>query len=148
MNKHDELHNLRHSAAHLVAHAVLELFPGTKLTIGPVTETGFFYDFLPEKNFKEEDLPRIEERMREIAKRNLSIVGRQIPKAQAREIFKDNKFKLELVDGIEDDTVGVYRQGDWDELCRGGHTATTGEVKHFKLMNISGSYWRADRDGI
>lgn len=149
MNEHEQqqLHNIRHSAAHLIAHAVLELFPGTKLTIGPVTETGFFYDFLPVKNFKEEDLPLIEVRMHEIAKRNLSIVGRQVPKAEAREVFKDNKFKLELIDGIDSETVGVYRQGDWDDLCRGGHTATTGEVQYFKLMSISGSYWRADREG-
>src|SRR5476649_2239679 len=95
MSEHDNqnLHKIRHSAAHLVAHAVLELFPGTKLTIGPVTDNGFFYDFLPVKNFKEEDLPRIEERMHEIAKRDLKIVGRQVPKAEAREVFKDNKFK-------------------------------------------------------
>lgn len=149
MNEHDvqHLHNIRHSAAHLVAHAVLELFPGTKLTIGPVTEHGFFYDFLPVKNFKEEDLPRIEERMHEISRRDLKIVGRQISKDEARAVFKDNQFKLELIEGIEGSTVGVYRQGDWDDLCRGGHTASTGEVKYFKLMSISGSYWRADRNG-
>lgn len=150
MSEHDKQHlqNIRHSAAHLVAHAVLELFPDTKLTIGPVTENGFFYDFLPTKNFKEEDLPRIEERMHEIAKRDLKITGQQVTKAEAREVFKNNKFKLELIDGIDGETVGVYRQGEWDELCRGGHTKSTGDVKHFKLMSISGSYWRADRDGI
>ncbi len=149
MEEHSDqyLHDLRHSAAHLIAHAVLELFPGTKLTIGPVTENGFFYDFLPSQNFKEEDLPRIEERMHEIAKRNLKIIGRHVSKAEAREVFKDNKFKLELIDGIDSDTVGIYRQGDWDDLCRGGHLESTGQVKHFKLMSISGAYWRADRSG-
>lgn len=142
------LHNLRHSAAHLLAQAVLELFPGTKLTIGPVTEFGFFYDFLPLKNFKEEDLPVIEKRMRELAKKNYKIIGGQIPKDQARPMFKDNQFKLELIDGIADETVGVYHQGDFYDLCKGGHVDEIGEIKFFKLTAISGSYWRANRDGI
>ena len=140
VNNHDALHNLRHSAAHVLAQAVTELFPGTKLTIGPVTETGFFYDFLPVTNFKEDDLPCIEEKMREVALRNCPIVGGQVPKDNARALFKDNQFKLELIDGIEGDTVGVYHQGEWFDLCRGGHTATTGDVKYFKLMTISGAY--------
>ena len=142
------LHNLRHSAAHLLAQAVLELFPGTKLTIGPVTEFGFFYDFLPVKNFKEEDLPVIEKRMRELAKKNYKIIGGQIPKDQARPMFKDNQFKLELIDGIADETVGVYHQGNFYDLCKGGHVDEIGEIKFFKLTAISGSYWRANRDGI
>ncbi len=143
-----ELHNIRHSAAHILAQAVTELFPGTKMTIGPVTQTGFFYDFLPVTNFKEEDLPRIEEKMREIVKKNYDIVGGQIPKEEARPMFEGNEFKQELIDGIEDPTVGVYHQGDFYDLCKGGHTTSTGKVKHFKLTSISGSYWRADRDGI
>lgn len=142
------LHDIRHSAAHLCAQAVLHLFPGTKLTIGPVTETGFFYDFLPTTNFKEEDLARIEKTMRHFAKQNLKIVGGQVPKDDARKLFADNHFKLELIDGIEGETVGVYHQGDFYDLCKGGHTASTGDVKFFKLMDISGSYWRANREGI
>lgn len=142
------MHNLRHSAAHLLAQAVLELFPGTKLTIGPVTEYGFFYDFLPVRNFKEEDLPVIEAKMRELVKKNYQIIGGQVPKDQARPMFKDNQFKLELIDGIEDDTVGVYHQGDFYDLCKGGHLESIGEIKFFKLTAISGSYWRADRSGI
>lgn len=142
------LHNLRHSAAHLLAQAVLELFPGTQLTIGPVTEFGFFYDFLPVKNFKEEDLPVIEKRMRELAQKNYKIIGGQIPKDQARPMFKDNQFKLELIDGIADQTVGVYHQGDFYDLCKGGHVDAIGEIKFFKLTAISGSYWRANRDGV
>lgn len=142
------MHNLRHSAAHLLAQAVLELFPGTKLTIGPVTEYGFFYDFLPLKNFKEDDLTVIEKRMRELAKKNYKITGGQIPKDQARPMFKDNQFKLELIDGIADETVGVYHQGDFYDLCKGGHVDAIGEIKFFKLTAISGSYWRANRDGI
>lgn len=148
MENNNYLHNLRHSAAHLLAQAVLELFPGTKLTIGPVTEYGFFYDFLPVKNFKEDDLPVIEKRMRELAKKNYKITGGQISKDQARPMFKDNQFKLELIDGIQDETVGVYHQGDFYDLCKGGHVEEIGEIKFFKLTAISGSYWRANRDGI
>lgn len=147
MEKNQYLNDLRHSVAHLVAHAVVQLFPGTKLTIGPVTETGFFYDFLPPRNFREEDLPIIEQRMRELAAKDYKIEGGQFDKAYAREVFKDNPFKLELIDGIPGDKVGIYTQGDWSDLCRGGHLASTGELKYFKLTSISGSYWRADRNG-
>jgi len=143
---HPALNTLRHSAAHLAAHAVTELFPTTQLTIGPVTDEGFFYDFLPERNFKEEDLPLIENKMREIAARNLPITHREISKAEAHTLFKDNKYKLELIDGIEGDTVGLSEQGDFFDLCKGDHVATTGAIKHFKLLTISGSYWRADRE--
>lgn len=147
MNKHDnnDLKTLRHSAAHLLAHAIKQLFPATKLTIGPATEEGFFYDCLPEHNFKEEDLPIIEARMHELSKKNYPLTHREISKAQAREMYKDNPYKLELIDGIPGDTVGLAEQGDFYDLCRGGHVATTGDIKHFKLLNISGSYWRADK---
>ena len=101
MTQKATLDNIRHSAAHVLAQAVLELFPGTKLTIGPTTATGFFYDFLPLQNFKETYLPHIEEKMREIVDLDLHITGAQVPKDQAREQFKDNKSKLELIDGIE-----------------------------------------------
>ena len=138
---------LRHSTAHLLAHAVKELYPDTMLTIGPPTETGFFYDMLPKKNFKEEDLLIIENKMREISDRNLLLEHKQISKAQACEIFKDNPFKLELIDGLEGETVGLARQGDFYDLCRGGHVASTNEIKHFKLTGISGAYWRANREG-
>lgn len=142
----DKLQNIRHSCAHLLAHAVTELFPKTILTIGPPTKEGFFYDFLPETNFKEEDLPKIFERMQEIVKRNLPLTHEQMPKDQARELYKGNPYKLELIDQIPGDTVGIARQGDFYDLCRGGHVATTGELAHCKLLHISGSYWRADRD--
>ena len=146
MDQH-KLAILRHSTAHLLAHAIKELFPDTLLTIGPPTETGFFYDILPKKNFKEDDLPIIEEKMREISARNLVLEHKEISKFQAQEIFKDNPFKLELIDGLEGNTVGLAKQGDFLDLCRGGHVANTGEIKHFKLTGISGSYWRANRDG-
>ncbi len=140
------LNNMRHSAAHLTAHAVAELFPNTLLTIGPVTDEGFFYDFLPEQNFKEEDLPLIEAKMREIVARNLPITQREISKKEAEKLFANNPFKLELIRNIPGDTVGLSQQGDFFDLCKGGHVASTGEIKYFKLLNISGSYWRADRN--
>lgn len=141
-----EIEVLRHSTAHLLAHAVIELYPETKLTLGPPTAQGFFYDCLPTKNFKEEDLPIIEQRMREIAHRNLPLTHEQMSKTEARKLYHDNQFKLELIDGIPGDTVGIARQGDFYDLCRGGHVASTGAIKHFKLTNISGSYWRADKN--
>jgi threonyl-tRNA synthetase len=146
MHSTQELQELRHSAAHLLAHAVIELFPETKLTIGPATPEGFFYDFLPERNFKEEDLEIIAQRMREIADRNLPITHRQISKEKARELYKNNPFKLELINDIPGDTVGLAEQGNFYDLCKGGHVASTGMLKHFKLLNISGSYWRADKN--
>src|SRR5688572_24204662 len=121
MNQPSNLENLRHSAAHLLAHAVIELYPDTQLTIGPATPEGFFYDFLPTTNFKEEDRPAIEAKMAEIAARNLPITHEQISKAKAREIFKDNPVKMELIEGIPGDTVGLSKQGDFYDLCKGGH---------------------------
>jgi len=137
---------LRHSAAHLLAHAVKELFPETLLTIGPATKEGFFYDFLPTTNFKDEDLPLLEARMHEIAQRNIPLTHTQVPKDIAREMYKNNPFKLELINDIPDNTVGIAQQGDFCDLCRGGHVASTGDIKYFKLLHISGSYWRADKN--
>jgi len=139
------LEQLRHSAAHLLAHAVLELFPKTKLTLGPPTANGYFYDFLPEENFKEEDLEKIAAKMREIAKRNLKITHEEISKEEARKLYKDNPFKLELIEKIPEDTVGLSRQGDFYDLCKGDHVPYTKMLKNFKLLNLSGSYWRADK---
>jgi threonyl-tRNA synthetase len=144
-NKNEQF--LRHSAAHLLGHAVSELFPDTLLTIGPATEEGFFYDFLPTRNFKEEDIPLIEERMAQLVKKNLPLTHTTISKEEARVLFKHNPFKLELIEEIPDEFVGIARQGDFIDLCKGGHVASTGLLKHFKLMGISGSYWRARRDG-
>jgi threonyl-tRNA synthetase len=142
-----DLQKLRHSAAHLLAHAVSELYPETQLTIGPATETGFFYDFLPTTNFKEEDLAPIAARMLEIADRNLPLTHEEMSKDEARQLYKNNPFKLELIEGIPGDTVGIARQGDFYDLCRGGHVASTNQLKNFALLNLSGSYWRADRNG-
>lgn len=146
MKADNDLKVLRHSAAHLLAHAVTELFPGTLLTIGPATEEGFFYDMLPTQNFKEDDLPRIAARMQELAEKNIPLTHREISKTEARELYKNNPFKLELIDGIPGDTVGLAEQGDFYDLCRGGHVASTGELKHVKLLSISGAYWRGDKN--
>jgi threonyl-tRNA synthetase len=147
MHSQNDLAQLRHSAAHLLAHAVLELYPDTQLTIGPATPEGFFYDCLPAHNFKEEDLPKIELRMREISARNLPLTHTQEHKDLARKRFAGNRFKLELIDQIPGDTVGIASQGAFNDLCRGGHVASTGDIKYFKLLGISGAYWRADRNG-
>ncbi len=141
----NDLSILRHSAAHLAAQAILELYPGTLLTIGPATEEGFFYDFLPPRNLKEEDLHAIEERMHELSKKNYPLKHRDISKDEARALFKNNPFKLEMIDEIPSDMVGLSEQGDFKDLCRGGHVTSTGEIKHFKLLGLSGSYWRADK---
>lgn len=146
MKNNDNLNQLRHSAAHLVAHAVSELYPTTLLTIGPATETGFFYDLLPETNFKEEDLIPIAQRMHEIVQRNLPLTHEQMPKDEARALYKNNPFKLELIENIPGDTVGIARQGDFYDLCKGDHVASTGLLKNFVLLHLSGSYWRADRN--
>lgn len=146
MKQKEQLSILRHSAAHLLAHAVLELFPDTKLTIGPATQEGFFYDFLPAVNFKEEDLAPLEAKMHEIANRDLPITHKEISKDEARKIFKDNKFKLQLIDEIPAETVGLSQQGNFYDLCRGGHVASTKDIQHFKLLAISGAYWKADKN--
>ncbi|MFA5074783.1 MAG: threonine--tRNA ligase [Candidatus Babeliales bacterium] len=147
MNNKEKLDNLRHSAAHLLAQAVLELYPKTQLTIGPTTTTGFFYDFLPTRNFKEEDLPIIERKMHELANKKFDIVKKELTKKEAKKLFAKNKFKLELIDAIPDDEqITLYCQGDFCDLCRGGHVENTDKLKFFKLTGLAGSYWRADKN--
>lgn len=141
-----DLEIVRHSAAHLLAHALCELFPDTLLTIGPATDEGFFYDVLLKNNLKNEDLPLLEQKMHEIADKNYPIEHQQISKEKARELYHNNPFKLELIDGIPGDTVGIAVQGDFYDLCRGGHVASTGQIKHFQLLALSGSYWRGNRE--
>jgi threonyl-tRNA synthetase len=142
------LYRLRHSAAHLLAQAVLELYPGTKLGIGPPIENGFYYDFDLPQPIGEEDLPRIEARMREIAAHNLDIVRIETSREEARQLIEkigQVPYKLELLDAIpEGETISFYQQGDFIDLCRGPHVQNTGEIKHFKLLSIAGAYWRGD----
>ncbi len=144
-DKEQKLEVLRHSAAHLVAQAVMELFPKTQLTIGPATKDGFFYDMLPQENFKEADLEIITARMKELVAKNYPITHEEISKEEARKIYKDNPFKLELIEGIPGEMVGFSKQGNFYDLCRGGHVASTGVLGNFMLTGLSGSYWRADQ---
>ncbi|MFO1154759.1 MAG: threonine--tRNA ligase [Rhodospirillales bacterium] len=144
----DALPLLRHDAAHVMAEAVQELYPGTQVTIGPAIETGFYYDFAREQPFTVEDLPKIEARMREIVDRNEAIVREVWDRDQAIGHFRSigEHYKAELIEAIPaDEPVSIYRQGNWLDLCRGPHLPSTGRLgKAFKLMKVSGSYWRGD----
>ncbi|HVE99898.1 MAG TPA: threonine--tRNA ligase [Rubrobacteraceae bacterium] len=135
---------LRHSTAHAMAQAILELYPGSKLTIGPPIENGFYYDIEVEGRIIDEDLPRIEEKMREVVKRDLPIVREEISKAEAEELYRDNPYKREIVCDLEDGDITLYRQGEFVDLCRGPHVPSTGALGAFKLQNIAGAYWRGD----
>ena len=140
----ERLFRMRHSAAHVLAEAVLELFPEAKYAIGPPVDNGFYYDFDLPRPLTPDDLGALEARMRVSVERDLPIRGEQIPKAQAREIFKDQPYKLELIEGITDDTVGYFRHGEFQDLCRGGHTERTGQLGAFALDRVAGAYWRGD----
>jgi threonyl-tRNA synthetase len=139
---------IRHDAAHVMAEAVQELWPSTQVTIGPVIENGFYYDFARDTPFTPEDLPKIEAKMKEIIARNQPFTKEVWPRNKARQVFKDKgeTYKVELVDAIpEDQDVKIYYQGDWFDLCRGPHMASTGQVgTAFKLMKVAGAYWRGD----
>ncbi|MBA2692144.1 MAG: threonine--tRNA ligase [Rubrobacter sp.] len=140
----DGLYVLRHSTAHAMAQAVLELYPGSKLTIGPPIQDGFYYDIEVSGKISDDDLPRIEERMREVVERELPIEREEMSKAEVEELYKDNPYKLELINDLEDGDITVYRQGDFFDLCRGPHVPTTGSIGAFKLQNLAGAYWRGD----
>jgi threonyl-tRNA synthetase len=135
---------LRHSTAHAMAQAIVELYPGSKLTIGPPIENGFYYDIEVEGRLTDEDLPRIEERMHEIATRDLPIQREDVSKAEAEDLYQDNPYKTELIEGLEDGEISIYKQGDFLDLCRGPHVPSTGRLGAFKLQNIAGAYWRGD----
>jgi threonyl-tRNA synthetase len=135
---------LRHSTAHAMAQAILELYPGSKLTIGPPIENGFFYDIEVAGRLTDEDLPRVEERMREIVGRDLPIEREEVSKDEAEGLYADNLYKLEIIDELEDDELSLYRQGEFFDLCRGPHVPSTGKLGAFKLQNIAGAYWRGD----
>ncbi len=133
----------RHSSAHLLAHAVTELFPDAKLTIGPVVEEGFYYD-IDNEPFTQEDLDKIEKRMHEITEKKLDIKRCTVTKKEALKMFKDNAYKIELINEIPEQSVTVYQQGDFMDLCRGPHVPNTGMLKAVKLTKMAGAYWRAD----
>jgi len=139
---------IRHDAAHVMAEAVQEIYPGTQVTIGPVIENGFYYDFAREEPFTPEDLPKIESKMREIVARDRPFTCEVADRKKAKDLFKKKgeAFKVELIDAIpEGEEIKLYSQGDWLDLCRGPHMTSTGKVgKGFKLLKIAGAYWRGD----
>ncbi len=139
---------IRHDAAHVLAEAVQELFPGTQVTIGPVIENGFYYDFYKAEPFTPEDFPAIEKKMREIVARNRPFTKEVWSRDKAKDFFrsKGELFKVELVDAIPPgEDLKMYAQGDWIDLCRGPHMTSTGHIgQAFKLMKVAGAYWRGD----
>ena len=144
----EALELIRHDAAHVMAQAVQELYPGTQVTIGPAIEDGFYYDFARDEPFTPEDLQKIEERMREIVDRDLPIVREVWDREKAKKVFAElgEHYKVEIIDAIpEEEPITIYRQGDWFDVCRGPHLPSTGKLpKAFKLMKLAGAYWRGD----
>jgi threonyl-tRNA synthetase len=143
----DGLELIRHSTAHLLAYAVKELFPDAQVTIGPVIDNGFYYDFSYKRPFTPEDLAAIEQRMTELAKKDERVERRVLPRDEAIEHFKamGEHYKAEIIAGIPaGEDVSLYREGGFEDLCRGPHVPSTGRLKHFKLMKVAGAYWRGD----
>ncbi len=143
----DGLDLIRHSTAHLLAYAVKELFPDAQVTIGPVIENGFFYDFSYKRPFTPEDLTAIEKKMAELAKRDEKVTREEWQRDDAVKFFESigEKYKAEIIASIPaDQVIGLYREGSFIDLCRGPHVPSTGKLKHFKLMKLAGAYWRGD----
>ena len=140
----DQLYRMRHSAAHIMAQAVLEVFPEAKLAIGPPIETGFYYDFQLPRPLTPDDLPGIEARMQRVVDANVAFVESRAAKAEARRTFADQPFKLELIDSFDGEDVGLCTHDTFLDLCAGRHVHHSGEVGAFKLMSIAGAYWRGD----
>src|SRR5262245_21906434 len=150
LNREDPraLELIRHDAAHVLAEAVQTLWPGTQVTIGPVIENGFYYDFFRNEPFTPEDFPAIEKKMREIIARDKRFTKEVWSRDQAKKVFRDKGelFKVELVDAIPaDQELKIYKQGDWFDLCRGPHMTSTAKIGDaFRLMKVAGAYWRGD----
>ena len=144
--KEDErLNKLNHSCAHLLAQAVKHIYKDAKFWVGPVIEEGFYYDIdLGDEVIKEEDLALIEKEMKKCAKDNKNIVRHEISKDEAKEMFKEDLYKMDLIERMEDVTISCYTQGDFTDLCRGPHVDNTKELKYFKLLKVSGAYWKGD----
>ena len=144
----DGLDVIRHSTAHLLAYAVKELFPDAQVTIGPVVENGFYYDFAYKRPFTPEDLAAIEKRMTELAAKNEPVTRRVLPRDAAVAHFTalGERYKAEIIGSIPPgEDVSLYREGGFEDLCRGPHVPSTGRLKHFKLMKVAGAYWRGDQ---
>ncbi len=137
---------LNHSTSHLLAAAIQELYPHALFGFGPAIEEGFYYDIdFGDDVITDADFPKIEKKMRELASRDDRIIREQLTKEQALELFKNNKYKLELIEGINED-ITVFKQGNFVDLCRGPHIMSTGQIKHFKLLSLAGAYWRGNSD--
>ncbi|MDF2038862.1 threonine--tRNA ligase [Cytobacillus oceanisediminis] len=148
-DSNDALEVLRHSTAHLMAQAIKRLYKNVKLGVGPVIEGGFYYDIDLEESLSPEDLPVIEKEMKKIINENLDIVRKEVSRNEAVQMYKEigDEYKLELIEAIpEDETVTIYEQGEFFDLCRGVHVPSTGKLKEFKLLSIAGAYWRGDSD--
>ena len=145
-NEEDDkrIETIRHSTSHVMAEAVLSLFPDARFGIGPAIKNGFYYDFELPRPLTTDDLPLITERMSKIIARDLPFSREEVSKEEAKQIFTSQPYKLELIDEIEDEEVNLYRQGEFVDLCRGPHVKSTGEIKAFKLLSIAGAYWRGD----
>ena len=146
IKENEELHVLNHSCAHLMAQAVKHLYPQAKFWVGPVIDEGFYYDMdLGDAVIKEEDFEKIEREMKKISKDGKRITRIELSKEEAKEMFKDDEYKLDLIDGMEEGvTITAYRQGDYTDLCRGPHVETVKEIKFFKLLKTSGAYYKGD----
>lgn len=143
----EALNTLNHSCAHVLAQAVKHLYPQAKFWVGPVVSEGFYYDIdLGDQVITDEDLPKIEKEMKKICKDGKRIVREDISKAEALEMFKDDPYKLDLIEGLEDGQISCYRQGDFVDLCRGPHVDTVKLCKNFKLLKHSGAYWKGDKN--
>jgi threonyl-tRNA synthetase len=145
----DALEILRHSTAHLMAQAIKRLYPNANLGVGPVIEGGFYYDIDLEESLTPEDLPKIEKEMAKIVNENIEVVRKEVSRSGAVQFFKqiNDPYKLELIEAIPDEeTVTIYEQGDFSDLCRGVHVPSTGKIKEFKLLSIAGAYWRGNSD--
>ncbi len=145
-NSEEALEVLRHSTAHLMAQAIEELFPGTKFFVGPVVEGGFYYDMRINGEFSDKNLKQVEKKMQQIAKKKAPIERYEITKEQALEKFKDDDLKLEVLKRIPDEVVSIYKQGDFEDLCRGPHLPNQGLIKAFKLQKVAGAYLGGDSD--
>jgi len=144
MNEEKELDVLRHSCAHLLAAAVKKLFPNAKLGMGPAIENGFYYDFELPRPLVPEDLPVLEKIMRDLSEKNIPFEKESYSLQEAKKKLKNEPYKLELLEEMQNDKISFYKTGDFFDLCRGPHIKTTGEIKHFKLLSIAGAYWRGD----
>ena len=147
IKENDDLSRLNHSCAHLLAQAVKHLYPNAKFWVGPVVEEGFYYDIdLGDKTLTMDDIPAIEKEMKKVAKDGKRIVRHEISKAEALDMFKDDPYKIDLISRMDEDNtvISMYTQGDFTDLCRGPHVETVKELKHFKLLKVSGAYWKGD----